>query len=93
MRPINEAMFLRDGHHIILIIILSFSEQQTFTGTQNNYCYNYDTLRGSTGLKCLHLNVTTLLPKFDEIKNFIIDLDLDIISLNETRLDKHIHVK
>ena len=57
--------------------ISSFSEQQTFTGTQNNYCYNYDTLRSSTGLKFLHLNVITLLPNIDKIKNFIIDLDLD----------------
>ena len=39
----------------------------------------------------MHVNIITLLPKFDKIKHLLIDLKVDIISLNETRLDKRIN--
>ena len=38
----------------------------------------------------MHLNIRTLLPNFEEIKHIVSDLDIDILSLNETRLDNSI---
>ena len=39
----------------------------------------------------MHLNISTLLPNFEEIKHIVSDLDIDILSLNETRLDNSIN--
>ena len=43
------------------------------------------------GLKCLHLNVSTLLPNIDEVKHLVFSSDIDVLSLNETRLDNSIN--
>ena len=42
-------------------------------------------------LKCLHLNVHSLLPKMDEIRNIVSDLKIHCLSINETFLDKSIY--
>ena len=55
-----------------------------------SYKNTYNVLKNVDGLKFMH--ITTLLPKIDEIKHLLIDLKVDIISLNETRLDKRINV-
>jgi hypothetical protein len=59
--------------------------------THNDFKSNYNALKQKKGLKCLHLNVVTLLPKIDEIKHLLLDLDIDIFSLNETRLDSDVN--
>ena len=46
----------------------------------------YESVTEFNGFKCLHLNIHTLLRNLDEISLIIKDLDLDCISLNETRL-------
>ena len=38
----------------------------------------------------MHLNVSTLLPNIDELKHVFSILNIDILSLNETRLDNRI---
>ena len=57
-----------------------------------SYKNTYNVFKNVDGLKFMHINITTLLPKIDEIKHLLIDLKVDIISLNETRLDKRINV-
>ena len=39
----------------------------------------------------MHLNISSLILNFDELKHFIIDYNFDVISLNETRLDSSIN--
>ena len=46
----------------------------------------YECVTEVNGFKCLQLNIRTLLRNLDEISLIIKDLDLDCISLNETRL-------
>ena len=38
----------------------------------------------------MHLNISTLLPNFEELKQFVHKYNMDIVSLNETRLDSSI---
>ena len=42
------------------------------------------------GFKVMHLNISSLLLHFDEFLHFVSDINIDIISLNETRLDESI---
>ena len=56
-----------------------------------SYKNTYNVFKNVNGLKFMHINITTLLPKIDDIKHLLIDLKVDIISLNETRLDKRIN--
>ena len=58
-----------------------------------NYCSSvshFYNLKSAKGLKCMQLNIRTPLPNFEEIKHIVSDLDIDILSLNETRLDNSI---
>ena len=58
----------------------------------DHQCYLLDNceLAEQSGLKCMHLNVSTLLPNIDELKHVLSILNIDILSLNETRLDNRI---
>ena len=38
----------------------------------------------------MHLNISTLLPNFEELKHFVHKYNMDIVSLNESRLDSSI---
>ena len=38
----------------------------------------------------MHPNISTLLPNFEELKHFVHKYNMDIVSLNETRLDSSI---
>ena len=51
----------------------------------------YDLFKSNNGFKCLHLNVHSLLPKMDEIRNMVSDLKIHCLSINETFLDKSIY--
>jgi exonuclease III len=44
-------------------------------------------LASSTGLKCMHINIRSILPKMDELKAIVLDQNVDILSVNETNLD------
>ena len=43
------------------------------------------------GLKCLQLNVVSLLKHFDEIKSILCSNDIHLFALNETRLDDSVY--
>jgi exonuclease III len=51
---------------------------------------NIDTLnhvKTMSGMKLIHLNISTLLPNLSELTEIVTTINIDIVSLNETRLD------
>ena len=42
------------------------------------------------GFKMAFLNIVTLLPKFDEIQDSMLNKNIDLIAFSETRLDSNI---
>ena len=54
-------------------------------------CANYSKLKWQTGFKVLHFNISSLISNLSELIHIVHDLNIDVISLNETRLDVHIY--
>ena len=54
-------------------------------------CANYSKVKWQTGFKVLHLNISSLISNLYELIHIVHDLNIDVISLNETRLDVHIN--
>ena len=55
----------------------------------DNISLKYDQLAGK-GIKFVHLNIVSLLKYHEEIKQIIVDNDIHVLALNETRLDSSI---
>ena len=51
--------------------------------------HKFDVLR-EKGLKCVQLNIVSLLKNFDELKSILFQNDIHVCALNETRLDAEI---
>lgn len=43
-------------------------------------------MKSSKGLKLCHVNIRSLLPKFDEFRNTFLDNGLDVVGVSETWL-------
>ena len=60
---------------------LLFNEKLEFT------TFGSTDLLKSVGIKCFHLNIRSILSKFEQLVDLITSYDLDIISVNESKLD------
>ena len=54
-----------------------------------NISLKYDQLSGK-GIKFVHLNIVSLLKYYEEIKQILFENDIQVLALNETRLDSSI---
>ena len=54
---------------------------------------NFFELSKAKGLKIVHLNIRSLLPKFDQIKTLLTQHDIDVLTISETWLNSNIEDK
>ena len=58
----------------------------------HNITYDFNVIKTLKGIKMVHINVQSLLSKFDEFSKLVQDSKLDIISVNETWLTGNISI-
>ena len=88
---VNMCYHLTSNHPDIDI---ADSSRDTVYSADTNLVYNEQNninIKSVKGIKVLHINIQSLLPKMDEFRKVVSEYSFDIISVNETWLVKDIN--
>ena len=81
-----KKIVYRNNHNYFNIILLLSGDINLNPGPATTNNHSWDVFK-NRGLHIIHLNINSLLPKIDEIRNIARKSNLSVIGLSETKLD------
>ena len=81
-----ETNLLNDSFHSTNAHKLSYASEWSITNIVTN-TYSFDSILPNKGISLVHLNIRSLLPKIDELLQYLNNSKIKVCSINETFLD------